>query len=289
MFNFFSYFSHPSPQTSYNHPNSNEEANKNEPMSPISPISPISPENSNFNHIMNFSLQNNNDSSSSSDFEGNEKEKEIQEFQAEQKGKMFHQMYNLNSVNYHSLVLFLHTQRGCRIYQNQIQNHPSYANRVLFPSLKPYMLELINAKYGIYLYSTFVDVLNKKNFKILVSFISNNFEKISYSSRGKKIIQKLLQKVSFEKGEGIEIFIKFSQQIKGKVLKMSTHKNASSIIIKYIMLFSPEKIGFIYEEVFASFLVVANTKFGCVVIQKCLGSGNSIQKKRLIKLIIDST
>lgn len=151
------------------------------------------------------------------------------------------------------------------------------------------MVEIINSRYGNHLYRVFIDVLYKQNLIHFINFISENFLKIAYNSRGKKVIQKLIQKISFDNKLGIMIYQTLKQKTEGNVLKMSIDENAAGIVIHFLTLLQSPWNDFIFEEIYNSFLSISNSKFGCCVIQKSLIHGNEAQRKNITNLILKNT
>lgn len=194
-----------------------------------------------------------------------------------------------NNIDDEGLALFIQTHQGCLKYQNLIQKDHKFANEVLYPHLKPYMLQLIVNEYGNYLYEDFLYVLNYTNFIHYINFISINFESIIYSPFGSKIVQSLLSRANLEEKIGTEIVKSVSEAMKGRVAKIAINEYASHIIKKFIKMIQSPYNDFIFQELYKSFTQISTTKFGCCVIDYCLMHSDYSQKKNLINLIINNS
>ena len=181
------------------------------------------------------------------------------------------------------------TQQGCRSIQEKIAKDNGLANR-LYVAMRPFMLELMIDKFGNFLYQQVIMFLNEENSEHFIEYLDDNFEKISFSTYGTRIIQKLIEDLDFEKNPiSSKIYKIFYSRVKENVVKMSNDINANYIIQKMLILIKSPKTDFIFKELNKSFISVATTKFGCCVIQKALLYGSEMQKKSIIKNILVNT
>lgn len=180
------------------------------------------------------------------------------------------------------------TKYGCAFYQEKIKKDHLFANTHLYPGLIPYMFQLINDQYGNYLYQLLLDVLFEEKLEHLISFILDNFSKISFNQYGTRVVQKLIDKINFTTEKGMELYTKIFSKISNHVCEMSVDAHANHIIRKIITVIDPAHTDPIYEEIYSSFEVISTTKNGCCVIQKCLMHGSENQKQRVIELILQN-
>ena len=197
---------------------------------------------------------------------------------------------DLNAIN--SIINNLPNQKIENSYhylQVKILHNPIYANEILYPFLYPYMITLINDQFGNYIYQSFIEILNTKNFYNFLLVIKNNFKEISCSKNGTRVIQKLIEKSANIKQGNNFIQISLIEMLKGKIFELSNDENANHIVQKFIINIQYPYNNFIYEELYKNFVNIAITKYGCCVIQKCLINGNKEQKEKLIYLILQNT
>ena len=181
-------------------------------------------------------------------------------------------------------------QINCRYLQNKIITDPKYSNEILFPFLFQNIVSLINSQYGNLIYQSFIEVLNAKNLFIFLTIIKNNFNEISKSSNGTRVIQKLIEKSIKLNQNGNNIIQKsLIETLKGKITEFSNDENANHIIQKFIIYIPYPNNNFIFEEIYLNFMHIAITKYGCCVIQKCLLSGIKEQKEKIIYLVLQNT
>ena len=180
-------------------------------------------------------------------------------------------------------------ENNCHYLQMKIISNPNYANEILFPFLFPNMISLINDQYGNLIYQGFIEVLNQNHLTNSLIIIENNFNEISHSQNGTRVIQKLIEKSSNLKQGNNLILNSLINMLKGKVCELSNDKNANHIIQKFIVNIQFPYNNFIYEELYQNFMNISITKYGCCVVQKCLINGNKEQKEKIIYLVLQNT
>lgn len=186
-------------------------------------------------------------------------------------------------------ILEAQTIEGAKNYSLKILKNKSYANKFLYPFLRPKMIMLINHENANILYQSFLEVINRENFIDFLDIISENSFRIFYSKGGSNVVQKLLE-VSVTRPEfRKEIFTTIVEKIKGNIEKMILDKNANYIIQKCLIIFDSQENEFIYEEIYNSFLSIALTKSGSCVIRKSLEYGTITQKNKILNLILQNT
>lgn len=194
-------------------------------------------------------------------------------------------MFTLNNAK-KDLAHIILTQYGCRLYQKRIMSDPIFCNNFLYPTLVPYMLTLINNQFGNYLYQLFIDLLNPINFQHFLSFIDVNFMNIAYAIHGTRVIQKLIEKMNYLDENSQRIFELMARNIHGNVKKMAIDQHANHVLQKFISFSRHFPNDFLYEEISQNFMIIAKTKHGCCVIQKCLVYGTTEQKANLTAIIL---
>jgi hypothetical protein len=111
-------------------------------------------------------------------------------------------------------------ENNCHYLQMKIISNPNYANEILFPFLFPNMISLINDQYGNLIYQGFIEVLNQNNLTNSLIVIENNFNEISHSQNGTRVIQKLIEKSSNLKQGNNLILNSLINMLKGKVCEL---------------------------------------------------------------------
>jgi hypothetical protein len=198
---------------------------------------------------------------------------------------------DLNAIN--SIIIndtsSQNIENNCHYLQMRIVSNANYTNEVLFPFLFPNMIRFINDQYGNYIYQGFIEVFNSKNLINFLVVIENNFNEISHSQNGTRVIQKLIEKSSNLKQGNNIIQKSLIDMLKGKVCQLSNDENANHIIQKFIVNIQFPYNNFIYEELYQNFMHIAITKYGCCVVQKCLINANKEQKEKIIYLVLQNT
>ena len=183
-------------------------------------------------------------------------------------------------------------QNSCYYLKYRILSNSEFSNIILYPFLRPKMLNLIINHFGTYIYQNFLEVLNKNNLIDFLVFLTNNFDIISHSTNGTRVIQKLIEICSSIKNENNNnnfIYQAFIEMFKNKIVSLCIDENANHIIQKFIFNIKFPFNNFVYEEIYKNFIYIALTKYGCCVIQKCLIHGNKEQKEKVIFLILKYT
>ena len=180
------------------------------------------------------------------------------------------------------------TQSGCRELQKKMLKDKSFCNLTLYYHLKPNMLQIIDDKFGNYLYQFMIDFLNSKNFNHFLNFIEDNFQSISYSLHGTRVIQKLIERIIKLDDNSNKIFQMVCKCIKGSVRQMCLHENARHVIQKFIEFSRYFENNFIYQEILCYFLEIAKSKYGCCVIGNCLRFGNIFQKSKFVGIALQN-
>ena len=217
----------------------------------------------------------------------------IENFQNKKNNQKLKSQISIQDLNIINLIINdIPSQKKENNYhylQMKILHNPIYANEILYPYLYPYMITLLNDQFGNYIYQSFIEILNTKNFYNFLLVIKNNFKEISCSKNGTRVIQKLIEKsTNIKQGNNI-IQKSLIEMLKGKIFELSNDENANHIIQKFIINIQYPYNNFIYEELYENFIYIAITKYGCCVIQKCLINGNKEQKEKIVCLILENT
>ena len=140
-----------------------------------------------------------------------------------------------NNLNPQLVVLLIKTQEGSKYCENKIELDSDYANKILYPCVKPYMLQLINDFFGNFLYQKFVDVLEEKNFDDFLGFISANFRDIAFSPNGTRVIQKMIESMDLKTKKGENIYQVISYHLNKNVKEMAIDSNSSHILARFLL------------------------------------------------------
>jgi len=217
----------------------------------------------------------------------------IENFQNKKNNQKLKSQISIQDLNIINLIINdIPSQKKENNYhylQMKILHNPIYANEILYPYLYPYMITLLNDQFGNYIYQSFIEILNTKNLYNFLYVLKNNFNEISCSKNGTRVIQKLIEKsTNIKQGNNI-IQKSLIEMLKGKIFELSNDENANHIIQKFIINIQYPYNNFIYEELYENFIYIAITKYGCCVIQKCLINGNKEQKEKIVCLILENT
>ena len=217
----------------------------------------------------------------------------IENFQNKKNNQKLKSQISIQDLNIINLIINdIPSQKKENNYhylQMKILHNPIYANEILYPYLYPYMITLLNDQFGNYIYQSFIEILNTKNLYNFLYVIKNNFNEISCSKNGTRVIQKVIEKLTNIKQGNNIIQKSLIEMLKGKIFELSNDENANHIIQKFIINIQYPYNNFIYEELYENFIYIAITKYGCCVIQKCLINGNKEQKEKIVCLILENT
>ena len=197
---------------------------------------------------------------------------------------------NMNNIvtnnAFNSEVSIIKDKYGCMMMKNKIILNPNYANEILFSQIKNNLTDLCCDNFGNYFLQTFLDVISFENLSKFFDLINKDFTKICMSPQGTRVIQKIIDKISFIPMLINKFIIILNNKDFGLICK-SLYGN--HIIQKYLVTFhSFEYTFFIYKYVFENFIDITNSKHGVFIVQKCISEGNEKHRERLYKLIIDN-
>ena len=195
---------------------------------------------------------------------------------------------NINFTNNNTLksqVLIIKDKTGCMMMKNKILSDPNYANEILFSQIKDDLPDLCCDNFGNYFLQTFLDIISFDNLNKFLDLITKDFTNICTSPQGTRVIQKIVEKISFTPML-INKFIYILNNDDFGLICKSQYGN--HIIQKFITTFhSSEYTIFLYNYIYHNFIDVSNSKHGVFIIQKCISEGNKIQREKLYKLIND--
>lgn len=149
----------------------------------------------------------------------------------------------------------------------------------------------MGTQFGNHLHQNLNSILEKENILDLIQFASDYFTELLSFPLGSNFLKSLLEKANLEDELGILIYKTFEKKIKGRVIELSSNKNASHLIHKFIIIIRAPYNNFIFEEIYSNFMELALSKYGCCVIKKCFLYGNQEQKEKMLNLLLknDST
>ena len=197
---------------------------------------------------------------------------------------------NMNNIvannAFNSEVSIIKDKYGCMMMKNKIILNPNYANEILFSQIKNNLTDLCCDNFGNYFLQTFLDVISFENLSKFFDLINKDFTIICMSPQGTRVIQKIIDKISFIPMLINKFIFILNNKDFGLICK-SLYGN--HIIQKYLVTFhSFEYTFFIYKYVFENFIDITNSKHGVFIVQKCISEGNEKHRERLYKLIIDN-
>ena len=108
---------------------------------------------------------------------------------------------NMNNIvtnnAFNSEVSIIKDKYGCMMMKNKIILNPNYANEILFSQIKNNLTDLCCDNFGNYFLQTFLDVISFENLSKFFDLINKDFTKICMSPQGTRVIQKIIDKISF--------------------------------------------------------------------------------------------
>ena len=188
-----------------------------------------------------------------------------------------------NNKSFNSQVLIIKDKFGCMMLKNKIMSDPNYANEILFLQIKEDLPDLCCDNFGNYFIQAFLDIISFDNLNKFLDLISKDFTSICTSPQGTRVIQKIVEKISFTPML-INKFIYILKNDDFGLICKSQYGN--HIIQKFLLTFhSSEYTIFIYNYIYHNFIDISNSKHGVFIIQKCISEGNKIQREKLYNLI----
>ena len=191
---------------------------------------------------------------------------------------------NHNKVNINPITL-IKDKFGCIMMKNKILSDPNYANEILFPQIKTNLKDLCCDNFGNYFLQSYLDIITFDNLNTFLNSLNDNFTEICLSPYGTRIIQKIIDKISFT-----PILInKFTFILNNKDFKTICNSQYGNHVVQRFLsaLHSSEYTNIIYNNIYKNFLEFANNKHGVFIVQKCISEGNEIQRKIIYQLIVD--
>ena len=191
---------------------------------------------------------------------------------------------NHNKLNINPITL-IKDKFGCIMMKNKILSDPNYANEILFPQIKTNLKYLCCDNFGNYFLQSYLDIITFDNLNTFLNSLNDNFTEICLSPYGTRIIQKIIDKISFT-----PILInKFTFILNNKDFKTICNSQYGNHVVQRFLsaLHSSEYTNIIYNNIYKNFLEFANNKHGVFIVQKCISEGNEIQRKIIYQLIVD--
>ena len=191
---------------------------------------------------------------------------------------------NHNKLNINPITL-IKDKFGCIMMKNKILSDPNYANEILFPQIKTNLKDLCCDNFGNYFLQSYLDIITFDNLNTFLNSLNDNFTEICLSPYGTRIIQKIIDKISFT-----PILInKFTFILNNKDFKTICNSQYGNHVVQKFLsaLHSSEYTNIIYNNIYKNFLEFANNKHGVFIVQKCISEGNEIQRKIIYQLIVD--
>ena len=190
-----------------------------------------------------------------------------------------------NTQTINNQILLIKDKIGCIVMKNKILSDPNYANEILFPQISADIKDLCCDNFGNYFLQSFLDIITFDNLNKFLDIINQDFIEICLSSYGTRVVQKVIDKISFTPF----LLNKFTYLLNSPdfgVICKSQYGN--HIIQKFItVIHNSDYTTFIYNYFYHNFLEIANDKHGVFIIQKCISEGNESQREKIYKLIED--
>ena len=138
----------------------------------------------------------------------------------------------------------------------------------------------------VYFIQSYLDIISFNNLNIFLNSINDNFAEICLSPYGTRIIQKIIDKISFTP----MLLNKFIFLLNNKDFnKICNSQYGNHVVQKFLStVHSSEYTNFIYNNIYKNFLLFSNNKHGVFIVQKCISEGNEIQRKIIYQLTVDN-
>ncbi len=189
--------------------------------------------------------------------------------------------------------LLIKDQMGCRYLQKIIDDNPEISNN-LFQMLINNIENMCTDLFGNYVIQKLIIYLNSTNFEKFTRIILKKFRHISTSNYGTRVIQKLIEIISYKNNyfmnnkEQIPTYLKCFSLINSIIINnihyIFKDNNSCHIIIKFVNVIPYPANDNMYNEIYKYFIMLCKDKHGCCVIQKCFENGINQQKLNLFSL-----
>ena len=173
-------------------------------------------------------------------------------------------------------------QGGCRYLQKLIEENPTKAIPILYPSLLENLLKLINDPFGNYLLQKIFLYLSQDQIKPLLNILSQNIYDISCNAHGTRTLQTLITKL--KSNFLCEIFLNI---IKPYVIPLLKDLNGTHVVQKFSSEY-PNYSPIINDIIINKCEQLATHRHGCCVIQKYLESNDKIFLNKLLDKLVDN-
>ncbi len=174
-------------------------------------------------------------------------------------------------------------QQGCKFLQARLECEKD--NEVLFSGIFEILLKSFEIyskdQFANYLCQKFIELCSPEQLAALIDLMLPNLIKMSNSSHGTRVVQKMVETVSDP-----ALVDKMIGELKGNVLELVYDPNGSHVVQKAVTHFDARKCNFIFEEIILEGEKVCKDKQGCCVVQKCGDSAIPDQKRLLVDSVV---
>ena len=193
---------------------------------------------------------------------------------------------NSNFQRINPILFLIKDKFGCIMMKNKILSDPNYANEILFHQIKNDLRDLCCDNFSNYFLQSFLDIINFDNLNSFLNSINNNLAEICISPHGTRVIQKIIDKISYTP----ILLNKFAFILNSKDFHIICNSQYGNHVVQKFLstIHSSEYTNFIYNNICNNFLEFANNKHGVFIVQKCISEGNEIQRKIIYQYIVDN-
>lgn len=196
-------------------------------------------------------------------------------FQQMQGGYMINQMTNILQAS--------KEQAGCRMLQKQIEESTEFANLILYPQIKPHIVEISIDQFGNYLIQRLFEKLLPDRINEISKIMMGSFKIVSTSQFGTRVIQKLIDYVENKETKAVII-----QALKIHLILLANHSQGNHVISKILSKFGPDEIAPLNNIFLENLESIVKDKYGCCVIQKLIERSHEPFREIIITYLLNN-
>lgn len=168
-------------------------------------------------------------------------------------------------------------QQGCRFLQKKLDDADPAECAIIFEELEDHLVELMLDPFGNYLFSKLVEHSSVKQRGTLVRNILPDLMSAALDKFGSQSLQKMFPQLEDE-----QIF-QVIDGLKNNAALLIKHEKANYLVQFFLEQMPPRHSQWVYDGICQHMKDVGTSRFGCVIIKKCLDRATSEQREKMIE------
>eukprot|EP01119_Soliformovum_irregulare_P003232 TRINITY_DN1358_c0_g1_i2.p1 TRINITY_DN1358_c0_g1~~TRINITY_DN1358_c0_g1_i2.p1 ORF type:complete len:446 (+),score=132.67 TRINITY_DN1358_c0_g1_i2:128-1465(+) len=168
-------------------------------------------------------------------------------------------------------------QQGCRFLQKKLDEADPAESAVIFDELEPHFVELMLDPFGNYLFSKLVEHSSTDQKTTIVRRILPDIMSAALDKFGSQSLQKMFPQLN-----DTQIF-QIIDGLKDNAALLIKHEKANYLVQFFLEQLSPPHGQWIYDGICQHMREIGTSRFGCVIIKKCLDRATASQREKMIE------